>query len=157
MREMHRHSPEHVPEVYLHDETMSLVAMQYLAPPHVIMRHGILSGHVYSQVAAQLADLLACTLFRTSLLAMPADTFRKKAAMYVNGEMCELTEQVRPRSVSTSGCGNVLCVGVTIVVSLAMSSAHSEHSTTGCGSVLCVRVTIVVSLAMSTACAASMH
>lgn len=130
LREMHRHSPEHVPEVYLHDETMSLVAMQYLAPPHVIMRHGILSGYVYSQVAAQLADLLACTLFRTSLLAMPADTFREKAAMYVNGEMCELTEQVRPRSVSTRGCGSVLCVGVTIVVSLAMSTActASMHS-----------------------------
>lgn len=94
LREMHRHSPAHVPEVYLHDAAMSLVAMQYLAPPHVIMRHGILAGHVYPNAAAQLSDLLACTLFRTSLIALSEDEFRRKADTYGNSEMCSLTEQV---------------------------------------------------------------
>ena len=30
--------PQHVPEVYHYDQQHALIAMQYLAPPHVILR-----------------------------------------------------------------------------------------------------------------------
>jgi len=92
---MHAHCPRHIPEVYLYDAKAAAISMQYLAPPHVILRHGILEGATYPRVAAHLAELLACSLFRTSALALSAAEFRTQAARFENTEMCGLTEGVR--------------------------------------------------------------
>lgn len=52
-------------------------APQYLAPPHTIVRKGLIEGRVYPRLAAHLAAFLAETLFHTSLLALPSDRFRR--------------------------------------------------------------------------------
>ncbi len=33
--------PEHVPEIFVYDPKESVMAMQYLAPPHTILRHSM--------------------------------------------------------------------------------------------------------------------
>jgi len=63
-----RLSPEHVPEVYHFDRTMSLIAMRYLEPPHIILRKGLIAGIEYPLLAEHMADFMAKTLFFTSLL-----------------------------------------------------------------------------------------
>lgn len=49
-------------------------------------------------MAKHTAEFLACTLFRSSFLALPAEVFRKNVSHYTNTEMCALTEQVRSPS-----------------------------------------------------------
>lgn len=95
LREMHRHCPQHVVEVFDYDPDMHVISMQYLRPPHVVLRYGLLDGAVYPRLAAQVAEQLACCLFRTSQLALPPDVFRAAADRFSNSEMCRLTEQVR--------------------------------------------------------------
>lgn len=53
-----------------------LSAPQYLAPPHIIVRKGLIQGTIYPRLADHLAAFLAETLFHTSLLAMPSDEFK---------------------------------------------------------------------------------
>ena len=53
-----------------------LICLQYLAPPHIIVRRGLIEGRVYRQLAPHLAAFLAETLFHTSLLALPSDVLR---------------------------------------------------------------------------------
>jgi 5-methylthioribose kinase len=94
MREMHAHCPEHIPELYSFDEAMSVLVMQYLAPPHVVLRYGILEGHVYPHLAAQAARQMACCLFRTSMFKLAPEEFWAAAAKFDNPAMCDLTQQV---------------------------------------------------------------
>ena len=51
-------------------------ALQYLAPPHIIVRKGLVEGRIYPHLAGHLAAFLAQTLFHTSLLALPSDEFK---------------------------------------------------------------------------------
>lgn len=94
MREMHRHCPEHVPELYSFDAATSVLAMQYLAPPHLVLRYSILDGHVHPKLAAQAARQLACCLFRTSCFKLSTEDFWAAAARFDNPAMCDLTQQV---------------------------------------------------------------
>ena len=57
---------------------------QYLAPPHVILRRGLIEGRIYPLLHDHLATFLARTLFSTSLLAVPSDKFRWGGG----GEVC---------------------------------------------------------------------
>ena len=68
LREEGRLCPEHVPEVYHFDRTMSLIGMRYLEPPHIILRKGLIAGVEYPLLAEHMADFMAKTLFFTSLL-----------------------------------------------------------------------------------------
>ncbi len=106
-----------MPEVYLWDETMAVIAMQYVESPHVILRGALVAGrcahlraaHVHHAVqpdrshdagrtlpvlAEHMAEFLASTLFNTSALALRGAAFRLAIAQYANVNMCELTEQV---------------------------------------------------------------
>lgn len=56
--------------------TAHLARPQYLAPPHIIVRKGLIEGRLYPRLASHLASFLAATLFHTSLLALPSDEFR---------------------------------------------------------------------------------
>jgi 5-methylthioribose kinase len=94
LREMHRHCPDHVPEVYDYDTRMFTIVLQFLAPPHVVLRTGLIQGAVYPQLAACAAEHMACCLFRTSALKLGPSQFRAMANKYSNPAMCELTEQV---------------------------------------------------------------
>jgi len=68
LKEEGRLIPEHVPEVYHFDRTMSLIGMRYLEPPHIILRKGLIAGIEYPLLAEHMADFMAKTLFFTSLL-----------------------------------------------------------------------------------------
>ena len=87
--------PEHVPKVFKYDATLAVIVMQYLAPPHIILRKGLVQGVQYPRLADQMSSFLAQTLFHTSLLALDTTTYRANVAEYAgNNEMCRLTEQV---------------------------------------------------------------
>jgi 5-methylthioribose kinase len=89
-----QHCPEHVPVVYHVDEPMCLIAMEYIAPPAVILRKGLIQGHVYPCFPDHISTFLARTLFYTSSLVLSSDKLRTLEAKYQNTEMCRLTEQV---------------------------------------------------------------
>ncbi|KAG2453953.1 hypothetical protein HYH02_002156 [Chlamydomonas schloesseri] len=86
--------PEHVPQVYLYDKAMCLIAMRYLAPPFLILRRGLIAGSTYPHLSAHLSAFLAASLFHTSAIKLDTTAFRQKQAQYANDEMCRLTEQV---------------------------------------------------------------
>lgn len=68
LKEQGHWSPDHVPEVYHFDRTMSLIGMRYLEPPHIILRKGLIAGIEYPLLAEHISDYMAKTLFHTSLL-----------------------------------------------------------------------------------------
>ncbi|CAJ1977381.1 unnamed protein product [Sphenostylis stenocarpa] len=95
LKEEGRLSPEHVPEVYHFDRTMSLIAMRYLEPPHIILRKGLIAGIEYPLLAKDMADFMAKTLFFTSLLFRSTTEHKRDVAEFCgNVELCRLTEQV---------------------------------------------------------------
>ena len=75
-----RHAPEHVPAMYHYSAQMALIVMEYLAPPHVMLRTGLIAGEMYPQLAAHMASFLARTLFHTSLYALDLAQHRCAAA-----------------------------------------------------------------------------
>ncbi|PIA27054.1 hypothetical protein AQUCO_08300028v1 [Aquilegia coerulea] len=95
LKEHGRLCPDHVPEVYHFDRAMSLIAMRYLEPPHIILRKGLIAGVEYPLLAEHMSDFMAKTLFFTSLLYHSTAEHRKLVAEYCgNLELCRLTEQV---------------------------------------------------------------
>lgn len=95
LKEQGRLCPEHVPEVYHFDRTMSLIAMRYLKPPHIILRKGLIAGIEYPLLAEHMSDFMAKTLFYTSLLYLSTTEHKKAVTEFCgNVELCRLTEQV---------------------------------------------------------------
>ncbi|KAJ4966301.1 hypothetical protein NE237_018150 [Protea cynaroides] len=87
--------PDHVPEVYHFDRTMSLIGMRYLEPPHIILRKGLIAGVEYPLLAENMSDYMAKTLFFTSLLYLSTTEHKRAVSEYCgNVEICRLTEQV---------------------------------------------------------------
>ena len=87
--------PEHVPEVYKFDKKLSAIFMEYLAPPNIILRYGLIDGIIYPKLADSMSTFMASTLFKSSLLNLKSSEYRKKLSFYAdNSPMCELTEQV---------------------------------------------------------------
>jgi len=87
--------PQHVPEVYHFDRTMSLIGMRYLEPPHIILRKGLIAGVEYPLLAEHMSDFMAKTLFFTSLLFRSTTEHKRDVAEFCgNVELCRLTEQV---------------------------------------------------------------
>ncbi|XP_041011109.1 methylthioribose kinase-like [Juglans microcarpa x Juglans regia] len=95
LREHGQFSPEHVPEVYHFDRTMSLIGMRYLEPPHIILRKGLIAGIEYPFLAEHMSEYMARTLYFTSLLYRTTTDHKHAVAKFCgNVEMCRLTEQV---------------------------------------------------------------
>lgn len=87
--------PDHVPEVYHFDRTMSLIGMRYLEPPHIILRKGLIAGIKYPLLAEHMSEFMAKTLFYTSLLYRTTTEHKRNVAEFCgNVELCRLTEQV---------------------------------------------------------------
>ena len=64
LREQHRLCPQHVPAVYHFDAKNALIVMQYLPPPHVILRKSITQActqHFIHLVFAAQANLLSAS------------------------------------------------------------------------------------------------
>ncbi|XP_026663231.2 methylthioribose kinase-like [Phoenix dactylifera] len=95
LQEHGRVCPNHVPEVYHFDRPMSLIAMRYLKPPHIILRKGLIAGIEYPLLAQHMSDYMAKTLFFTSLLYHSTSEHKRAVAEFCgNVELCRLTEQV---------------------------------------------------------------
>ena len=91
----HGFCPAHVPEVFLYDPSMSVIAMRFLEPPHIILRGGIVAGETYPLLAAHAGEYLATTLFGSSALAVGCERLREQRQSFGQNEsMCALTEQV---------------------------------------------------------------
>lgn len=52
--------------------------MQYLEPPHTILRKALVAGKSFPHLAEHVGTFLAQTLFKTSLLALDTEQYRWK-------------------------------------------------------------------------------
>ncbi|PON74719.1 Methylthioribose kinase [Parasponia andersonii] len=95
LKEHRRWSPNHAPEVYHFDRTMSLIGMRYLEPPHIVLRKGLIAGVEYPLLAEHISDYMAKTLFHTSLLYHSTLEHKRAVAEFCgNAELCRHTQQV---------------------------------------------------------------
>ncbi|WIA19547.1 hypothetical protein OEZ85_004156 [Tetradesmus obliquus] len=90
----HKLCPQHTPQVYLYEPASSVIVMQLLGPPNVILRHAIVQGGTCPHVGRHTGEFMAATLFSTSLLAMDSRSFRQMQVRFTNPDLCALTEQV---------------------------------------------------------------
>lgn len=89
-----RYCPGHVPAVLHFDEEEHILVMEYISPPHITLRNGLIESQIYPKLADHLVTLLSRILFKTSYLSMNATAFRQMCAKFSNKDMCALTEQV---------------------------------------------------------------
>ncbi|CAJ1924429.1 unnamed protein product [Sphenostylis stenocarpa] len=95
LEEQGRLTPHHVPQLYHFDPTMSLIAMRYLQPPHIILRKGLIAGIQYPLLARHIAHFMANNLFFTSLLFHSTLDHKRQVAKFCgNAALCRHTEQV---------------------------------------------------------------
>lgn len=76
LQEEAAHCPEHVPQLYHFDPALCLLVMEYLPPPHVVLRNALTAGESFPALPRHIAHFLARTLFRTSLLALDSKAWR---------------------------------------------------------------------------------
>lgn len=82
LKEHGRLCPEHVPEVYHFDQAMCLIGMQYIEPPHIILRKGFVAGIEYPFLAEHMSDYMAKTLFYTSLLYLTTTDHKRAGKIF---------------------------------------------------------------------------
>jgi 5-methylthioribose kinase len=86
--------PENVPSIFHFNKSMALIIMEYVKPPHLILRKHFIAGTKLS-FAKDIGHFCATTLFGTSNLALSAVAFRNKVSEWSqNTDLCALTEQV---------------------------------------------------------------
>jgi 5-methylthioribose kinase len=87
--------PEFVPSIYFFSKPHGLMVMQYLPPPNIILRKGLIQGIRYPSMARDMGVFCAKTLFSTSGFCLSATELRTQVEFWsTNREMCALTEQV---------------------------------------------------------------
>lgn len=87
--------PALVPSLYHFSKPNGLIVMEYLAPPIMILRKGLIQGKIYPRMARDMGVFCAHTLFKTSGFALDTKELRERVAFWsTNREMCALTEQV---------------------------------------------------------------
>ncbi len=92
--EQARHAPGLTPEVLHFDRAQAMIVMEYLSP-HVIMRKGLIRGIEYPRFAADIAEFLAATLFKTSVLAGTAAEHKARVELFApNVALCKITEDL---------------------------------------------------------------
>ena len=86
--------PGRVPEVHHFDEDQALVVMQYLSP-HVILRKSIVAGVVHPNLARDMGQFLARSLFRGSNLSLPPAKAKADMALFAaNAALADITENL---------------------------------------------------------------
>ncbi|MEM9199252.1 MAG: S-methyl-5-thioribose kinase [Pseudomonadota bacterium] len=92
--EQARLAPGRVPAIHHYDETLALIAMEFLSP-HIIMRHGMINGVIYPRFAEEMSTFMAATLFGTSALALSAAAMKTQIAAFAgNTALCKITEDL---------------------------------------------------------------
>jgi len=92
--EHHKHAPRFVPGPLHYDAEHQLMVVEYLEDCEVL-RYALTAGKVHQNLARDLGDYLALTLFWTSDLAMPAARKRALSAVFEgNAEMTGIMESM---------------------------------------------------------------
>ncbi|RUW24851.1 S-methyl-5-thioribose kinase [Mesorhizobium sp. M4B.F.Ca.ET.215.01.1.1] len=90
-----RRAPGSVPAIHHFDEAQALIVMEYLAPPHIILRRALIEGRQLPNIARDIGLFMARTLFRGSDLHMPTRDRKADLALFVdNVELCGITEDL---------------------------------------------------------------
>ncbi|MBM2714727.1 S-methyl-5-thioribose kinase [Mesorhizobium caraganae] len=88
-------APGSVPAIYHFDEAQALIIMEYLAPPHIILRRALIDGRHLPNIARDIGLFMARTLFRGSDLSMPTKDRKADLALFAdNVELCGITEDL---------------------------------------------------------------
>lgn len=84
-----------VPAIYYFDEGQALIIMEYLAPPHIILRRALIDGRQLPNIARDIGLFMARTLFRGSDLSMVAKDRKADLALFAdNVDLCDITENL---------------------------------------------------------------
>jgi len=88
-------APGSVPAIYHFDEGQALIIMEYLAPPHIILRRALIDGRQLPNIARDIGLFMARTLFRGSDFSMPTKDRKADLALFAdNVELCGITEDL---------------------------------------------------------------
>jgi 5-methylthioribose kinase len=86
---------ELVPKVYCHDDKMFMFAMEYIAPPSLVVRKCLMGGIPLPKFSDDISTFLAETLFKTSAFSLNGPSFRRAVSEWSqNYGLCALTEKV---------------------------------------------------------------
>ncbi len=87
-------TPDLLPAVYHYDDAMALTVMEHLTP-HIILRKGLIAGTIYPNLAEDISEFMAQTLFKTSDLYLSAKEKKRRNAVFCdNDELCKITEDL---------------------------------------------------------------
>lgn len=88
-------APGSVPAIYYFDEGQALIIMEYLAPPHIILRRALIDGRQLPNIARDIGLFMARTLFRGSDLSMVTRDRKADLALFAdNVDLCDITENL---------------------------------------------------------------
>jgi 5-methylthioribose kinase len=86
--------PHLLPKQYHYDSTLAAIVMEFLSP-HIILRKGFIQGIRYPRLAADIAEFMAQTLFKTSDLYVGAAAKKRRMEIFCrNTELCRITEEL---------------------------------------------------------------
>jgi 5-methylthioribose kinase len=86
--------PHLLPKRYHYDSTLAAIVMEFLSP-HIILRKGFIQGIRYPGLAADIAEFMAQTLFKTSDLYVKAAAKKRRMEIFCrNTELCRITEEL---------------------------------------------------------------
>lgn len=88
-------APGSVPAIYHFDEGQALIIMEYLAPPHTILRRALIDGRQLPNIARDIGLFMARTLFRGSDLSMVTRDRKADLVLFAdNVDLCDITENL---------------------------------------------------------------
>mmetsp|Transcript_58007 Transcript_58007/g.136469 ORF Transcript_58007/g.136469 Transcript_58007/m.136469 type:complete len:913 (-) Transcript_58007:64-2802(-) len=86
--------PYLVPKTLHFDRSHALIVMQFIPPPHKILRKCFMAGERISTFAKDVGTFLGRMLFESSALRLDGAAFRSRVADWSRNSLCGLTEQV---------------------------------------------------------------
>jgi 5-methylthioribose kinase len=93
LEQHHKLAPSLVPKPYWFDAELNVNAMEDLQW-HQVLRRPMVGRTRYENLGTTIGEFLAATLFGTSDFGMEAKAKKALAARFVNGELCEITEDL---------------------------------------------------------------
>src|SRR5258707_1716578 len=86
--------PQLLPKRYHYDSSLAAIVMEFLSP-HIILRKGFIQGIRYPRLAADIAEFMAQTLFKTSDLYLEAAAKKQRMEVFCrNTELCKITKDL---------------------------------------------------------------
>src|SRR5260370_14738169 len=83
--------PHLLPKRYHYDSSLAAIVMEFLSP-HIILRKGFIQGIRYPRLAADIAEFMAQTLFKTSDLYLESAAQKHRMEIFCrNTELCKIT------------------------------------------------------------------